>query len=308
MKRDCRFSAGILFVPAPLHSARTVGRWLAAALLLLFASFAPALGHKQPEPDKILTLVEVANYQPCNGHCSEARSIVTAFCFLDADRHPIVAESRHVPAAYEDDWLQPYHDLADQKTPLPVRFHNGSLLIDAPPLPPAKNFKLFWLNRDNLIWRSHDLAQRPHPVKLSLGSRFEDFQDAGCAQLVRKAILNKAEAVGQPVKVPVEAIAITTLGKGDPYIWIYCRPEPAEGSIGCQKWYRNGDAMKRSEFYCARTITGTAVGADFHLDPLLSREGQLVVGGTGPGHGEALVPDLRNRNADKLDNPRELCH
>jgi hypothetical protein len=71
--------------------------------------------------------------------------------------------------------------------------------------------------------------------------------------------------------------------------------------IACRKWYANGDFYGK-DWYCARTVAGAPVAADFELDPLLSQEGRLVL-----KSGAVVQQDRRGRTNDQLDRPNEAC-
>jgi hypothetical protein len=71
--------------------------------------------------------------------------------------------------------------------------------------------------------------------------------------------------------------------------------------IACQRWYKDG-APYGKDWYCARTVDGAPVAAEFEIDPLLSQEGRLVL-----KSGAVVQQDHRARTNDVLDRPGETC-
>jgi hypothetical protein len=141
-------------------------------------------------------------------------------------------------------------------------------------------------------------------MKLTRGSQYEGFKENGCIAEVHKPILAHANSSRRSPKIPDDAIAIAGSGRGDfqpLYLWFECLPESDSGTIGCGRWYGNGDS-DGMDWYCARTVDGKPVGNNFAIDPLLSQAGRLVL-----TSGGVLQHDNRARTNDKLDRPREAC-
>jgi len=77
---------------------------------------------------------------------------------------------------------------------------------------------------------------------------------------------------------PDDAIAIAGSGRGDfpAAVSVFeCIRDSDSATIGCQRWYGNGTSGK--EWYCAQTVGGAPVAANFAIDPLLSQAGRLVL-------------------------------
>jgi hypothetical protein len=139
-------------------------------------------------------------------------------------------------------------------------------------------------------------------LKLERGSTYENFKDAGCIREVRRPIVDAAYAHKRPGKVPSYAFALAGTGKeGDLYLWLQCDLSSDKSVIACLRWYRNGDPYGK-DWYCARTVDGAPVAADFEIDPLLSQEGRLVL-----KSGAVVQQDHRARTNDVLDRPGEAC-
>jgi hypothetical protein len=121
-------------------------------------------------------------------------------------------------------------------------------------------------------------------VKLKRGSLYEGFKERGC--------------------IADDAIAIAGSGRGDfqpLYLWFECIRDSDLATIGCARWYGNGDSDGK-EWYCARTMDGAPVGPNFAIDPLQSLSGRFVL-----TSGGVLQYDNRARTNDKLDRPGEAC-
>ena len=147
------------------------------------------------------------------------------------------------------------------------------------------------------------MADRPS-MKLTRGSLYGGFKENGCIAEVHKPILAHANSIRRSPKIPDDAIAIAGSGRGDfqpLYLWFECIPEPDSGTIGCGRWYTNGDSDGK-DWYCARTVDGRPVGMNYAIDPLLSQAGRLVL-----TSGSVLQHDNRARTNDKLDRPSEAC-
>ncbi len=217
------------------------------------------------------TLVEAANYLPCGHGCSALAASDSAFCFQTGDQ-VLVGEGRSYLREGKFSGLE---DLAGKQ--LQIRFNGRHLWIRTP---------------------------AGSTVRLRRGSRFENFQNAGCIREVHRPILAAAYAEKRPAKVPADAFALPGSGKGDYpslFLWYECNLQPDKATIACRRWYRNGDAYSM-DWYCARTVAGAPVGAVAALDPLLSMEGSLVL-----KSGVALQHDHRARTDGQLDRPGEDC-
>jgi hypothetical protein len=140
-------------------------------------------------------------------------------------------------------------------------------------------------------------------VRLSHGSRFEGFKDAGCVREVHKPILAVANKK-RPAQVPAAAMAIVGPDKGESpqlFLWYACGMSSDAAAIACRRWYRNGDDAGK-DWYCAQTLSGAPVSADFTIDPTLSQAGRLVL-----TSGGVLKHDGRSRINDALERPGEAC-
>jgi hypothetical protein len=214
------------------------------------------------------TLVEAADYLPCGNGCSAHAEPSSAFCFRMGDQ-VLVGDGRSYLHEKKFSGLE---ELAGKQ--LQIRFNRRSLWIRPSDGP---------------------------TMKIERGSLFENFKDAGCISAVRKPILTAAYSQKRPAKVPAEAFALAGSGKDDPYLWFQCDLDSHASMIACRKWYRNGDFYGK-DWYCAQTVEGARVPADFELDPLLSQEGRLVL-----KSGAVVQQDHRGRTNDQLDRPSEAC-
>jgi hypothetical protein len=214
------------------------------------------------------TLVESADYQPCRNGCSEHAEPASAFCFRQGDQ-VVVGDGRSILHEKKFSGLE---ELAGKQ--VQIRFNRRFVWV-VPPDGPAK--------------------------KLERGSTYENFRDAGCIREVRRPIIDAAYAHKRPGKVPTYAFALAGSGKGDLYLWFQCDLNSDKSVIACLRWYRNGDPYGK-DWYCARTVDGAPVAADFEIDPLLSQEGRLVL-----KSGAVVQQDHRARTNDVLDRPNEAC-
>jgi len=214
------------------------------------------------------TLVAAADYLPCGEGCSALANQASAFCFRVGDQTLVGEGSSYL---HEGKFAGAKEFAGKQ---IQLRFSRRSIWIKPP---------------DSSV------------MKLSRGSQFENFQDAGCIREVRKPLLAAANAHRRPAKVPGTAFALAGTGKGDRYLWYQCDLDSDKAEIACRSWYRNGDLLGR-DWYCARTAAGEPVKADFELDPLLSQVGRLVL-----LSGEVVPRDHRGRTSGILDRPNEAC-
>ena len=214
------------------------------------------------------TLVETANYLPCDNGCSEKAEPARAFCFKQGDQI-VIADGRSLLHEQKFSGLE---DLAGKQ--VKIRF----------------NQRFVWV-----------LPPDGREMKLERGSTYENFKDAGCIREVRRPILDIAYAHKRPGKVPTYAFAVAGTGKGDLYLWLQCDLTADKSVIGCLRWYGNGDPYGK-DWYCARTVDEAPVAAEFEIDPLLSQEGRLVL-----KSGAVVQRDHRARTNDLLDRPGEAC-
>jgi hypothetical protein len=217
------------------------------------------------------TVVEATQYIPCSDACYALQSPASAFCFRVGDEYMVGEEI----ALVHDEKL----DGREYLTGMQVS------------ISPSRWF----------------ITMRPpdgHAVRLKRGSLYEHFKDNGCVAEVHKPILEHANSSRRSAKIPNYAIAIAGSGLGDfqpLYLWFECAMNSDAATIGCKRWYGNGDS-DGMDFYCARTVDGVPVAASFTIDPLLSQAGRLVL-----TSGAVLEHDNRGRTNGKLDRPNEAC-
>jgi hypothetical protein len=253
---------------------RTEARKTIAPVLLAAAALISCALPTQARPAKDLepaTLVEAAQYIPCQDACFALDSPASAFCFRVGDEFLVGEQKGYL------------HELksasTDDLSGKDAEIKAGSHFI------------------------SVHLADHPS-MKLTRGSLYEGFKENGCIAEVHKPILAHANASRRSPKVPSDAIAIAGSGRGDfqpLYLWFECIPDSDSGTIGCGRWYGNGDSDGK-DWYCERTVDGKPIGTNFAIDPLLSQAGRLVL-----TNGAVLEHDNRARTNDKLDRPGESC-
>ena len=217
------------------------------------------------------TLVEAAEYIPCSDACSLFDSPASALCFRLGDQF-LVGEER---SYLHGDKFSAIEDLTGKQ--ISIRFSNRFIWMRPPDGP---------------------------TMKIGRGSQFEQFKDGGCVAEVHKPILAHANSSRRPAKIPDDAIAIAASGRGDfqpLFLWFQCAMDSDAATIACRRWYNNGDSDGK-DWYCAQTLDGAPVAADFALDPLLSQAGRLVL-----KSGAVLRHDGRGRTNDQLDRPGEAC-
>jgi hypothetical protein len=214
------------------------------------------------------TLVEAAHYLPCGTGCTAMTDEASAFCFRVGDQ--VLLGEGH--SYLHERKFSALEDLAGEQ--LQLRFTQRALWVQQP---------------DGRV------------IKLERGSEYERFKDLGCASEVHKPILAAAYAEKRPAHVPADAFPVAGSGQDDLFLWYRCNLDAAGSTIGCERWYRNGDSYG-TDWYCAETLTGEAVGAMATLDALKSRDGKLVL-----KSGAALRHDNRARTNDVLDRPGEVC-
>jgi len=219
-------------------------------------SFAPA------------TMVEAADYIPCDNGCSANAEPASAFCFKQGEEF-VVGEGR---SYLHENKFSPLEELAGKQ--VQIRYSN----------------RYVWVKQaDGTV------------VKLEHNSEYQNFRDAGCVREVRKPIIEGAYLRKRPARVPQYAFVLAGSGKDDLYLWFQCDLSADKSVIACQRWFRNGDYYGK-DWYCARTLDGAPVAADFEIDPLLSQEGKLVL-----KSGGVVQRDHRARTDDVLDRPKEAC-
>lgn len=223
---------------------------------------------KESKEFSVATLVEAANYLPCGDGCSALTDTASAFCFRQGDQ-VLVGEGR---SYLHEGKFSGLEELAGKQ--LQLRFNRRFLWVRLPDGP---------------------------VMKLQRGSQFENFKDGGCVSAVHGPILAAAYAQKRPARVPADAFPMAGSGKDDPFLWYRCNLDSDKTTISCQRWYKNGDAYGK-DWYCAQTMAGEPVGAVATLDPLLSRDGRLVL-----KSGAGLRHDNRARTNDVLDRPGEAC-
>jgi hypothetical protein len=256
------------FVAKPQRNKLITPILIAIATLVSFTLCAYARSDKGFEA---ATLVEAAQYIPCQDACFALDSPASAFCFRLGDDF-LVGEQKgylhELKSASTD-------DLSGKEAQIKAGSHFISV----------------------------HLADHPS-IKLTRGSSFEGFKENGCIVAVHKPILAHANASHRSPKIPDDAIAIAGSGRGDfqpLYLWFECIPDSDSATIGCGRWYTNGDSDGK-DWYCARTVDGKPVGTNYAIDPLVSQAGRLVL-----TSGAVLQHDNRARTNDKLDRPSEAC-
>ena len=264
-----------LSIPTRFRHCRLVslGRIL-RVLPLIFLAACTALSlpllpfSREAKEYSAATLVEAANYQPCRNGCSEHAEPATAFCFRQGNQIVVGDGSSYL----HEKKFTGMEELAGKQVQIRL------------------NQRFVWV-----------MLPDGRAMKLERGSTYENFRDAGCIREVRRPIIDGAYAHKRPAKVPSYAFALAGSGKGDLYLWSQCDLSPDKSVIACQRWYRNGDPYGK-DWYCARTLDGMPVAADFEIDPLLSQEGKLVL-----KSGAVVQQDHRARTGDVLDRPSEAC-
>jgi hypothetical protein len=254
------------------HLAST-GRSFRPLLIVFFAacaafSLAPCASARGAKGFAAATLVETADYQPCRNGCSEHAEPASAFCFRQGDQVLVGDGSSYL----HEKKFSGLEELAGKQ--VQIRFSRRFVWV----MPPDGQ-----------------------AVRLERGSKYENFRDAGCIREVRRPIIDAAYAHKRPGKVPTYAFALAGTGKGDLYLWFQCDLSSDKSVISCQRWYRDGTPYGK-DWYCARTLDGAPVAADFEVDQLLSQEGRLVL-----KSGAVVQQDHRARTNDLLDRPNEAC-
>lgn len=258
--------------PSELDRYKTSGAWLPILLAVLVSMSCAICASARPAKGfETATLVEAAEYIQCNGGCPALANPSSAFCFRLGDQ-VLVGEGR---SYLHEGRFGNMEDFAGKQ--IPIRVSRRSI----------------WIR----------LSDGP-TLRIGRGSLFENFKDAGCVREVHKPILAHANSSRRPAKIPADAVAIAGSGRGDfqpLFLWFQCALDSDKATIGCQRWYKNGDSREK-DWYCAQTVDGAPVGADFDLDPLLSQDGRLVLKSDA-----VLRHDNRVRTNGVLDRPSEAC-
>lgn len=248
-------------------------RTMANCLALLIAVFAMA---PRQSPGQSSTkavpavLVEAHEFEPCDWNCGIANHPTTAYC---------VKVGLHMEVGEHSGWLWFGED-------------------DSQSLRAQVNSTVMYEARAG----SFQLSAGGHTIRVSRGTKFEDFHDAACRAEVHKFKLTAAVNGKLPALVPRDAVAIAGAYEGDyrpDFVWLRCTV--GKQTIDCKKWYPNGSS-RGIEHYCLTTRLGQ-VPIDFKLDPIASAEGKLVLDA-----GEPLQFDHRGRINDELQNANEACH
>ena len=216
-------------------------------------------------------MVEAAQYIPCGDGCSALADAASAFCFRVGDQFLVGDGESYL----HESKFAGLEELAGSQ--FQVRFNRRSLWVRQP-----------------------DGSVR----KLRRDSEYENFKDSGCVREVHRPIVAAANAHRRPAGVPADAMALAGSDKGELpalFLWYECGLDAGNATIACRRWYRNGDADS-TDWYCARTMDGAAIGAEFALDPLLSKAGRLVLTSS-----KVVLQDHRARTNGQLDRPSEAC-
>jgi hypothetical protein len=270
LKRMMQLSIMTWFRHFRLASPGRVMRSLPLIALVFCAAFnlAPCASARGAKDYSAATLVETADYQPCRNGCSANAEPASTYCFRQGDQI-VVGDGR---SFRHEKKLSGLEELAGKQ--VQIRFSRRFVWV----MPPDGQ-----------------------AMKLERGTTYENFKDAGCIREVRKPIIDAAYAHKRPGKVSATAFALAGSGKGDLYLWFQCDLSADKSVIACQRWYRDGTPYGK-DWYCARTLDGAPVAAEFEIDELLSQEGRLVL-----KSGAVVQQDHRARTNDVLDRPNEAC-
>lgn len=239
------------------------------ALLLCFPFRLFAEVDKQYQAAK---LVEADEYSACDYQCAPFNHPTTAYCFqlgdltLVGERGTILGETN----------ASSMRDFSGKE--VQIRLGQASI----------------WISRAD-----------HRALELKRGSVFEGFKDKACIVEVHKAKLEIASKIGRPSNIPSDAFALAGPLTGDAkplFRWFQCVMSADASSINCRKWGRDG-SFRGVDRYCARTVAGEPVSANFEIDKLLSRDGRLVL-----KTGYALERDERGRINEGLARPGEVCY
>jgi hypothetical protein len=270
LKRMMQFSISIYFRRSRFNLPGRILRSLTLIVLAVCAGLSLTLcaSAREAKGFSAATLVEKADYQPCHNGCSERAEPASAFCFQQGDQVVVGDGSSFL----HEKKFSGLEELAGKQ--VQIRISRWYVWVKPPDGP---------------------------VMKLERGSTYENFKDAGCIREVRRPIIDGAYAHKRPARVSATAFALAGSGNGDLYLWLQCDLSSDKSVIACLRWYRNGDPYGK-DWYCARTVDGAPVAADFEIDPLLSQEGRLVL-----KSGAVVQQDHRARTNDVLDRPGEAC-
>lgn len=246
--------------------------WIAALVLPMLPGAAMCASARQTGNLVQATVVETAEYTPCGDRCSEVADPARAFCLRAGDQ-TLVGEGR---SYFHETKLSEMED-----------FGGKQVLI---------RFNKRW------IWMQTSGGDE---IKIRRGSQYEEFKDLECAAAVNGPILAWANRHKRPTRVPGSAIAIAGPEQGaDPqrFLWYACKTDTDAKTIVCRRWYRDGSSYG-DDWYCARTLSGKRVDADFQIDARLSDAGHLVL-----TSGGVLEHDNRGRINGQLEQPDQACY
>lgn len=241
-------------------------------LLCVLAGMAEHASARQARKLEQATVVETAEYTPCGNRCSEAADPARAFCLRAGDQ-TLVGEGRSYLHEAKFSSMEDYGGKRVQ-----IRF----------------NQRWIWIQ-----------ASDGTETRIQRGSEYEEFKDRSCVAAVNRPILDTANRQKRPARVPASAVAIAGPEEGDNpqrFLWYACALDSGAATITCQRWYHNGDSFG-DDWYCARTLDGRPVQADFSVDALESDAGHLVL-----SSGGVLEHDQRSRIDGKLDRPESQCY
>jgi hypothetical protein len=216
------------------------------------------------------TLVEIMNYDPCNGDCSPFTTASTLIC-VQVDGKTLIGERK-----LHSDWREYYFELSKrQGTAIPIRYDDGSIwLVTAPGKQIRFNEKY-----------DQDVMRAP-----------------ACTAEIHRHWLKSLGDVKRPASVPDDAILIPQGGDFSVhyYTWVRCTVDQAENDDVCTYWDKNG--RKDHDDYVVGNKDRRAVpAADLNIDPYTSRQNEVHL-----NDGTALVSDGRARINGKLvtDQPK----
>lgn len=242
--------------------------------ILLFAALVPACSQQAQHGFAQATLIEAVEYEPCDYYCGPLNRPTTAYCvYLDGQ---IVVGERGGFLWFGESEVASMRNLVGKQ--VTARLDKSSI----------------WIGQSG-----------QQTIKIKRGANFEQFKDTRCLVEVHKPKLAIAAKAERPPNLPTDAFPLAGEQVGDyrsVYVWFSCTLNPNTSAIECLKWYPKG-ASRGVERYCTRTVDGASVPADFRIDHLASREGQIVL-----ASGGVLQSDHRGRTNDSLDHPLEACY
>jgi len=216
------------------------------------------------------TLVEIMNYDRCNGDCSPFTTAVTLIC-VQVDGKTLIGERK-----LHSDWREYYSKLSTmQGTSIPIRYDNGSI----------------WL-----------VTAQGKQIQFDQKYDQDVMKMPSCTAEIHRHSLKSLGDVKRPASVPDDAILIPQGGGffGHYYTWVRCAVDPPENDDVCTYWDKNG--RKDHDDHVVSSKDSRAVPAtDLHIDPYTSRQNEVHL-----NNGTALVSDGRARINGKLvtDQPK----